>query len=207
MAQSSTWVQLFIEQVKVSKPIEWMASLTGVAEVLLARKNSVWLYPAGLISTALYVYILLQFGLYAEAILSLYYFIMSIYGWYNWLRKKEGGATLAISYTTASEWGITSGIILGAGVLLFYVLKTYTPSTVPIWDAWVAATGWAGMWLLARRKVENWLVLNISNICAIPLYIHKKLPLTAVLTLILFIVAIFGYIEWRKILSKQLKES
>jgi nicotinamide mononucleotide transporter len=69
---------------------------------------------------------------------------------------------------------------------------------VPVWDAWVSATAWAGMWLLAKRKVENWILLNISNIFAIPLLFYKQLPLFAGLTIILFIVAVFGYFDWRR---------
>ena len=86
---------------------------------------------------------------------------------------------------------------------MYLFLDVYTYSNVPAWDAWVAATAWAGMWLLARRKVENWLLLNLSNHLAIPLFIYKGLLLTACLTVFLFIVAIFGYIEWRKIYQTQ----
>jgi nicotinamide mononucleotide transporter len=74
---------------------------------------------------------------------------------------------------------------------------------VPAWDAFISSTAWAGMWLLARRKIENWIFLNISNLFAIPLLIHKKLPMFALLTSILFIVAIFGFLEWKRILHKK----
>jgi len=76
------------------------------------------------------------------------------------------------------------------------LLKKFTTSTVPLWDAWVSSTAWAGMWLLARRKLENWILLNISNLFAIPLLCYKKLILFSALTLFLFIVAFFGFFEW-----------
>jgi nicotinamide mononucleotide transporter len=69
---------------------------------------------------------------------------------------------------------------------------------VPVWDAFVSATAWAGMWLLARRKVENWVFLNISNLFAVPLLFYKKLPMFAVLTVFLFVVACFGYFDWKR---------
>jgi nicotinamide mononucleotide transporter len=69
---------------------------------------------------------------------------------------------------------------------------------VPVWDAFVSSTAWAGMWLLARRKMENWVFLNISNLFAIPLLFYKKLPMFAALTVFLFVVAIFGYFEWKR---------
>ncbi|HWJ29625.1 MAG TPA: nicotinamide mononucleotide transporter family protein, partial [Flavisolibacter sp.] len=92
-------------------------------------------------------------------------------------------------------------------LLLYILLKNYTPSSVPVWDAWVSATAWAGMWLLAKRKVENWILLNISNAFAIPLLFYKALPLFAILTLFLFIVAILGYKEWRQIAKSEVAQN
>ena len=83
-------------------------------------------------------------------------------------------------------------------MILFLFLTSFTDSQVPAWDAWVSATGWAGMWLLARRKIENWLLLNISNAFAIPLLFNKGLPMLALLTVFLFIVACKGYFDWLK---------
>ena len=91
-----------------------------------------------------------------------------------------------------------SGIVVGGYLALYIILKYFTPSTVPHWDALVSATAWAGMWLLARRKVENWILLNISNAFAIPLLFQKALPLYGLLTIFLFIVAVQGYYSWRK---------
>jgi len=85
--------------------------------------------------------------------------------------------------------------------LLYGALVSFTDSDVPWMDAWVTATAWAGMWLLAKRKMENWILLNISNAFAIPLLYYKGLLLYALLTLYLFIVAIFGYIAWKKIVD------
>ncbi len=197
---SGSWLKLFTEQIKLTQPLEWIAVATGVAEVLLATANNVLLYPAGIVSTAIYIYLLAHSGLYADSLLNVYYLVMSIYGWWLWARKTDA-PVLAITQSNVKEWGITTGIIVAGWIVLYTVLKNYTPSTVPAWDAWVAATAWAGMWLLAKRKIENWLVLNVSNLFAIPLLIHKELPLTAGLTLFLFIVAIFGYFKWKKQIS------
>jgi len=74
---------------------------------------------------------------------------------------------------------------------------------VPFWDAWISATAWAGMWLLARRKIENWLLLNLSNIFAIPLLFYKKLPLFGALTTFLFIIGVWGFFDWVKIYKEK----
>ena len=141
-------------------------------------------------------------GLYAESLLNGYYLVMSVYGWMHWLRKKDQ-PELPITHANRQQWGITISIIVIGWALMWWVLDSYTDSNVPAWDAWISATAWAGMWLLARRKLENWILLNLSNLFAIPLFIYKGLPLTACLTVFLFIVAIFGYIQWRKLYKSQ----
>jgi len=181
---------------RVLELLEWVATIFGVAEVLLAWKNKILLYPAGIISTVLTIYVYAVSKLYAESVLNGYYFVMSIYGWWHW-HKRRNQPPLPITRTNRSEWGITAGIV-GIGFVLQYLLLRHTDSTVPAWDAWVSATAWAGTWLLARRKVENWVLLNISNIFAIPLLFHKQLPRFAWLTVILFIVACIGYFDWLK---------
>jgi nicotinamide mononucleotide transporter len=192
------WYDLFIEQVIQTDTIQWIVLITGVSEVLLARANHVGLYAAGLISTILSIYSLYTAQLYAECILYLYYVAMSIYGWWFWVTKKDRPA-VPVTFTNRREWLITAAIVLGGWGILYLFLTTFTPSNVPVWDSWVSATAWAGTWLLARRKVENWLVLNVSNIFAIPLLLQKQLPLMAALTLFLFVVACFGYYDWRKL--------
>ncbi len=197
-----SWADLFINQVKATSLLEWTAVILGVAEVLLAKANKVWLYPTGIAATLISIYLLLNFGLYAECLLNGYYVVMSFYGWYYWIKKKNE-PPVKVSYANRQEWIITLLIVFVGWGVLYLILVKFTPSTVPVWDAWVSSTAWAGMWLLARRKIENWVLLNVSNLFAIPLLYHKNLAMFAVLTLILFIVAIFGYIEWRKIIRKE----
>jgi nicotinamide mononucleotide transporter len=192
------WAHLFLEQIKATSLLEWLAVILGVAEVLLARANKVALYPTGIASTLISIYLLLNAHLFAESALSVYYVVMSIYGWYHWIKKRDQPQVM-VSFATRQEWIVTLLISFVGWGILYLLLINYTPSTVPIMDAWVSSTAWAGMWLLARRKVENWVLLNVSNLFAIPLLFHKHLVMFSVLTLILFIVAIFGYLDWRKI--------
>ncbi|MES2810150.1 MAG: nicotinamide riboside transporter PnuC [Bacteroidota bacterium] len=196
------WLQLFIEQVNQTSLWEWVAVAFGVSEVLLAKVNNIWLYPTGIIGTSISIFILITAGLYAESALSVYYIVMSFYGWYHWV-KKRNEPPINISKATRQEW-VTVALIAFIGWGVFYFLLTrFTSSTVPVWDAWVTSTAWAGMWLLARRKLENWILLNVSNLFAIPLLVHKHLIMFAALTLFLFVVAIFGYFDWRSKLEKE----
>ena len=194
------WWHLLVKQILETGLLVWISVLLSVAEVLFAKANKIWLYPTGIAGTLLAIYILFVAGLFAECLLNGYYFVMSIYGWWYWVRKKNS-PPVNITYCTAKEWLQVIVFTIGVFVLLDILLKKFTSSTVPLMDAWVSATAWVGMWLLAKRKIENWILLNISNIFAIPLLFYKQLALYSVLTIFLFIVAIFGYIEWRKIVK------
>ncbi|SFD34296.1 nicotinamide mononucleotide transporter [Chitinophaga sp. CF118] len=184
--------------------LEIIAALFGAVSVICSKQNSIWLYPTGLVSTGIYVYLLSrdQFKLYAEATMNAYYFIMSIYGWYYWAKKDETEPVTPITWTSRQDWMIVLLISLVGWGTFYYLLKNFSNSDVPLIDAFVSATACSGMWLLAKRKIENWLVLNVSNLVAIPLLFHKKLFPTAVLTIFLFIVAVLGYFSWQKIYIK-----
>lgn len=195
-------IHLFWEQIKGTTWLEWFAVIASVAEVLLATKNNIWLYPTGILGILAGSLLLLESNLYAETALNGYYLVMSIYGWVHWI-KRRNEPPVKISNSSRQEWGITLAITFVGWGVLYVLLKHFTNSNVPVWDSFVSSSAWAGMWLLARRKTENWILLNISNLFAIPLLFYKQLPLMALLTLFLFIVAIFGYLDWLRILKKE----
>ena len=190
-------INLFVEQIKETTWVQWLAVALGVAEVLLARVNNIWLYPAGILGTALSILLLMEAQLFAESLLNVYYIVMSVYGWIYWVKKRDQ-PPVKVTWSTKTEWVISLSISLGGWAVLYFLLRYFTPSNVPLWDAFVSSTAWAGMWLLARRKIENWIFLNISNLFAVPLLFYKKLPMFAVLTIFLFIVACFGYFDWKR---------
>ncbi|MDR7132600.1 nicotinamide mononucleotide transporter [Algoriphagus sp. 4150] len=190
-------MSLLAEQIKSTGVLEWFAVGFGVTSVLLARKNNVLLYPAGIIGILCSGFLLVDAKLYAETLLNAYYLVMSIYGWVMWKNRSSSGAS-QISRSTGTEQKITWAIALGGWAFLYFILTNFTDSDVPIVDAFVSSTAWAGMWLLAKRKLENWIWLNVSNIVAIPLLFHKQLILISFLTIFLFVVAVFGYFDWKK---------
>ena len=196
------WITLFEQQIRETTWLQWLAVLLGVAEVLFARVNNIWLYPTGIAGTLIAIYLLLTVQLYAESILNLYYLVMSIYGWVYWIKRKNK-PPVKISWCDGRELAISLAITFVGWLVLYLLLKNFTPSNVPVWDAWVSSSAWAGMWLLARRKIENWIFLNVSNLFAIPLLFYKGLPMFAVLTLFLFVVAFWGFFEWKSILKKE----
>jgi nicotinamide mononucleotide transporter len=200
------WWILLVQQIAEADWLQWTSVLLAVAEVLFAKANNIWLYPTGIGGTFLGMYVLFVAGLYAECLLSGYYLVMSVYGWWYWVKKKNAPA-VEVAYCTWEEWIKVITYSIGGFVLLAVLLKNFTPSTVPLMDAFVSATAWVGMWLLAKRKIENWILLNISNLFAIPLLFYKHLALYSVLTIFLFVVAVIGYFDWKKIIeSKAINE-
>lgn len=198
----SEWITLLGQQLAATSWLQYVALALGVSEVLLAKANKAWLYPTGIGATSLSIFILFEAGLYAECLLNGYYIVMSVYGWWYWVKRKNE-PPVKITRSTRQDWLTVSLIVAVGFVLLAFALQRFTDSTVPYWDAWVSATAWAGMWLLAKRKLENWLLLNVSNAFAIPLLLHKELPLYAALTLFLFVVAVFGYRKWSRLLKEE----
>ncbi|WP_026950241.1 nicotinamide riboside transporter PnuC [Algoriphagus mannitolivorans] len=198
----NTFWDLLLEQVHRTSFLEWTAVGFGVSEVLLAKRNNIWLYPTGIISILCGGFLLIQSKLYAETLLHVYYLVMSIYGWANWNSRTASGAAV-ISKSNSKEQTITWTIALLGWGILYAFLVLFTDSDVPFLDAFVSSTAWAGMWLLAKRKLENWLWLNLSNLVAIPLLFYKGLFMFALLTIFLFVVAVLGYLDWKKEIETQ----
>lgn len=189
--------------------LELVAVTFGVFSVIYSKKNNVLVYPTGIISTFIFVYILYVYGLLGDMIINAYYFSMSIYGWYIWTRKVDETHYTPITKTNKKEQQYIP--ILFVGTLLFITLvyllfgnlekdffhKSNFASYVD-----VITTGFffVGMWLLAKRKLENWTYLIIGNIISIPLYIYKGLIFSALLYVTLTIIAFYGYYVWKKIL-------
>lgn len=197
-------INQIIQAFQATSWLERFSVLCGIIQVLLSKNNKVSNYFFGILGIVSGMYVLFGAKLYADIALNMYYLVMSIYGWWFWKTNKEAKEQ-PITSCNGKEWSIVLAIVFGGFFILYFSLITFTDSDVPIWDAWVSCTAWAGMWLLARRKIENWILLNISNAFAIPLLIHKDLYLFALLTTFLFIVAIFGYFKWARIMKLEAK--
>lgn len=180
--------------------LEVVAIIASLCSVYFSFKNSVLVFPFGIISTIIYVYLLWQWNLLGDMIINGYYFIMSIYGWFLWSLVKNGTTATPISLTTRKEWNtallITVSSILG--VFAVYYINDKLEAWVSFIDMITTGIFFAGMWLMARRKLEHWLVLLIGNVLSVPLYFYKGYGFTAVLYLILAIIAYYGYLEWKK---------
>jgi nicotinamide mononucleotide transporter len=189
-------VKELIAQFYANSIIDWAAFFFGVMQVVLAWKNKKINFLAGIVSVALYIYIFYRAGLFAESFLNIYYLLISIYGFIIW--NKQSVIKKNISFSDGSDFKKASCIFAIAFILQWIILSKFTTSNVAIMDSMVSSIAWAGTWLLTKRKVENWIWLNVSNVLAIPLFIYKGLHLVALLYIVFFILAIFGYQQWKK---------
>ena len=191
----------FIQGIRNTSLLEFVAVIFGIASVVFSRMENILVYPTGLINTILYTYFCFSWwGLYAEGSLNFYYTVMSIYGWVLWSQRNRSTKEnkIRITRSTLREW--TSAIVFFAiaWIILFFVLKRYTDSTVPWGDSFASATAYTGMWLMARKKLENWIWWILTNIASIPLYFYKAAAFTSVQYVVFLVLAIMGYITWNK---------
>jgi len=188
--------QTLYENVLASTWPEAIAVITGLLSVWFAKKENILVYPTGIISVLIYVYLCLSVKLYADMSINAFYFVMSIYGWVKWSRKSGDKPARPITWATRQEWIISVVGFIVFFVILVFILKNYTDSNVPVWDAMTTAIFIIGMWLMALKKIENWLAWIVGDLISIPLFASKGLVLTSLQFTIFLILAIAGYIEW-----------
>ena len=202
-------IQILLHDLQQTTPPEYIAVITGIASVLFSRKENILVYPVGLVSTIIYIYISVKGNLIGEASVNLYYTIMSIYGWILWARmdKQKHETLLHITYSNKKEWIQQLLFFAISYVILFYSLtwakQVFAPGAIPWADAFASATAYTGMWLMAKKKIENWLWWIATNIASIPLYYIKGYAFTSVQFIVLLVLAVMGWITWSEKIKKR----
>lgn len=201
-------IQQFIEGMKATTWLEYVAVVAGIASVWFSRKENILVYPVGLINTVIYVYLSAKGHLFGEVSVNIYYTVMSLYGWYQWLKKDEQQHTLLhISFSDRTWWAYQVLFFAGFYIVIYYSLsylkETFAPGAIPAADAFASATAFTGMWLMTRKKVESWYWWIATNLASIPLYFTKQYVFTSVYYLVLLFMAVWGLIEWNKKAKKQ----
>ena len=182
--------------------LEIIAVVFGILSVWFSKKNNILVYPTGMISTSIFTYLLFKWSLLGDMMINAYYFVMSVYGWYIWTRKVNNIIT-PISKVSSPE-KITSLIIFFFSLSFVYGIYNYFDkwgSYTSYIDNFTTAIFFVAMWLMANRKIENWIFWIIGNIISIPLYFYKGLTFTSIQYIIFTVIAISGYYTWKKILD------
>lgn len=193
----------FAEGMRATTLPEYIAVFSGIASVWFSRIENIWVYPVGLISTVIYIFLSAERSLFGEASVNLYYTIMSIYGWVLWLKKdRQQHYVVTVQFSNRREWAQQLLFFAFFYITIFCALtwlrKAFDSATIPWADAFASATAFTGMWLMAKKKVESWYWWIATNIASIPLYFAKQYVFTSVFYFILFVMAVFGLFEWKR---------
>jgi len=203
----SAMIDFFFSQYKTYSNtaifLELVGVLFGLASVWYAKKDSILVFPTGIVSTTIYIYLLWTWQLLGDMSINFYYTIMSVYGWYHWTRKKGKEDLYPIAQTSKNEWKWAIVIFVLTIICVMLIYDFFDKFTQ--WSSYVdtLTTGlfFVGMWLMAKRKIEHWIFWIIGDVLSIPLYFIKGYTFTSLQYLIFTIIAIFGYIEWKKTLN------
>lgn len=200
---SNHFFETFLQALQTISWTEALAVIAGIASVWFSKKESIWVYPVGLVNTIIYTWISFEYHLPGEGAVNFYYTVMSLYGWYNWNKKNEK-AMRVVKITTSNqkEWLAQLVFFVICYVLLFMALSRlqdlFFKEAIPWADALASAAAFTGMWLMTRKKVESWYWWILTNFASMPLYFVKGLPLTSVYYFVLLLIAFGGLRSWNK---------
>ena len=211
--------------------LECTAAFFGVLSVFYAKKENILVFPTGIISTGIYVYLLSQWNLYGDLIINIYYTLMSLYGWYMWRKVIDNDQHhIPISRTSKKDKLKAFGIFLSTSIFVIVVYRYYNvmPNNIgfseivhdaisklgsgnliefrkgiPYLDTFTTGVFFAAMWLMANKKIENWTLWIVGNIVSTPLYFVKGYGFTGIQYSIFLVLAIFGYLAWKKNLDNK----
>ncbi len=194
-----------LEKINFYVGLELFAAVLGILSVWYAKKNKILVYHTGIISTLIYVWILFKNQLLGDLIINVYFFLMSIYGWFFWSKKEEGDFQNKISRLNLNEliFGLIIFVFAFITINHIYNISNWEKSFVSSIDTLTTAIFCSAMWFMARRKVEHWILWIVGDIISIPLYFYKGLYFTSIQYLTFTIIAILGFFTWLKELNKK----
>lgn len=187
--------------------IEIIATLSGLACVILTIRQNIWCWPTGLLMVSLYIAIFYQAKLYSDMGLQVVYIVLQIYGWHQWLHggpKNSRLAVRSIGPGTFAAW-CAAAVVLTAGLGL--TMQRYTDAALPYWDATTTVLSLIAQYLMARKVIESWLLWITVDVLSIGIYIVKDLHLTAGLYSVFLVLATLGFLAWKKDLTKSPRQA
>lgn len=187
--------------------LQIIGTILGLVYLWLEYKANIWVWIVGAIMPLVHGTLYLTKGIYADAAMQLYYVAAGVYGLVVWLRKPttQGGGDMGIRHTPVGWIAPLVLVYVALHVVLYYLLSEFTDSTVPLFDSMSTALSIVAMWMLSRKLVEQWLVWLVVDMISMGLYFYKEIPLTALLYSLYCVLAIVGYMRWRKMSKNAMK--
>ena len=189
--------------------IEIAGTVIGLVYLWLEYKASAYMWLAGIVMPAIYLYIYYNAGLYADFGINVYYLVVAVYGWLAWKNvfgSKSRGEELPITHAPRKGWFKAVLMYVVTQTVITWLLLNHTDSTVPLADSFTTALSIVGMWMLARKYIEQWWVWCVVDVASSALYVYKGLYFTAILYALYAIIAIFGYFKWKTLMRDELAE-
>jgi nicotinamide mononucleotide transporter len=180
--------------------IELLGAILGIIYVFFSIRQSIFTWPVGLLTSVLYVVVFFNSKLYADMGLQMYYVAISIYGWYEWLRgnSSDGKEMLKVSRLSLNLGLILVSVSFLIFLAMWYILKNYTDSPVPFADSLATSLSIVATWMLARKILEHWMVWVFVDAFSVGLFLYKDLLPTVILFVVYTVMAVIGYLEWKK---------
>lgn len=183
--------------------LEIIGTITGLTHLwlLTRQKISAWIF--GIICVSIYMYISYDAKYYSDAILNGCFFVLNVFGWYNWARKKVENEEVKVTRLSSSGLSVSIAIIVIGTLLWGWFMSTKTDASIPYPDAFTTVASLTAQYLLTQKKIDNWIIWMVVNVVAIPMYIYKGLYITAGLFFVYLLLCISGFIEWRKEMKEE----
>ena len=184
----------------VSNIVEIIGTVSGLLYLYLEIKQNKWLWPVGILTSVMYIFVFYTSKFYADMSLQFYYVLISVYGWFLWSRGKSSDQNEELQVRSVTR-PLFMGLVLCSLVIylgISYVLVEFTDSPLPYWDAFTTALSIVATWMLAKKILEQWIVWVIVNVVSLALYIYKGLYPTSVLFFFYAALSVVGYLQWRK---------
>ncbi len=200
--------------------LEVLGTFLGILSVFFSIKKNILVYPTGIFSTLIFVFIYFEFGLLGDCIINIYYTSMSIYGWALWSKSSKDNIHVDVYWATKKDWFFASILFIISTIIVIsiYYFKPYIDNKFSFenvdlglyhleWTNWLdiftTSIFLVGMWFMAKQRIENWIFWIIGDIICIPMMIFKGLGITSVQYLVFTVMAILGYVNWKKNLKEK----
>jgi len=177
---------------------EVLAVVFGIISVYLSTRENIWSWPTALVNVALYFVVFFDAKLYADMGLQVVYFALSLYGWYEWLYGGENRTELHVSRTSRALGVRLLVIGIASAALLGTILARFTDAALPYVDSATTSTSLVAQWMMTRKILENWAVWAVVDVVYVAMFIFKQLYLTAGLYSVFLVLAIMGYVQWKR---------
>lgn len=178
-----------------------MAVVVGIVSVFLSVRENIWSWPTGIVNVSLFFVLFQRSGLYSDMGLQAIYFALSVYGWYEWLYGGKGHTALAVSRTPPRVWGLLAVIAIATWATLGRITSHLPGASIPYVDAATTTSSLVAQWMMTRKLLENWLIWLVVDVAYVAMFIYKGLYLTAVNYAVYLVLAVMGFVAWKRSLT------